>query len=224
MFGWFKSELRERQKKVRQDRKHLEERVRRFLKSYLDADQKQKPQYYRAVEDISKKCQPAELSLSQPDKDDRRFAEATSRSASQMVLDRVGRSSADDKVDDFVTDACATVAVAYHRAAGVYVADEKMNELGICSACSPLNVGNVVQPCPEEIAGHPVGSTKLEGEPSLWSPTGQTLRNEIAARAPKMTQCAVNVGLPQAGDFRSSRAMDARPTGPVRPKPDDQCC
>jgi hypothetical protein len=48
-------------------RKHLEERVRRFLKSYLNADQKQKPQYYRAVEDISKKCQPAELSLSQPD-------------------------------------------------------------------------------------------------------------------------------------------------------------
>ena len=112
MFGWFKSERRERQKKVRQDRKHLEERVRRFLKSYLDADQKQKPQYYRAVEDISKKCQPAELSLSQPDKDDRRFAEATSLAALQMVLDRVGRFSADDKVDDFVTDACATVAMA----------------------------------------------------------------------------------------------------------------
>jgi hypothetical protein len=36
MFGWFKSERRERQKIVRQDRKHLEERVRRFLKGYLD--------------------------------------------------------------------------------------------------------------------------------------------------------------------------------------------
>jgi hypothetical protein len=35
MFGWFKSERRERQKKVKQDRKHLEERVRRFLKGYL---------------------------------------------------------------------------------------------------------------------------------------------------------------------------------------------
>ena len=130
MFGWFKSERRERRKKVRQDRKHLEERARRFLKSYLDADQTQKPQFYRAVEDISKKCHPAELSLSQPDMDDRRIAEATSQAALQMVLDRAGRFSADDKVDDFVTDACATVAVAYHRAAGVYEADEKMKELG----------------------------------------------------------------------------------------------
>ena len=47
-----------------------------------------------------------------------------------MVLDRAGPVSADDKVADFVTDACATVAVAYHRAAGVYVADEKMEKLG----------------------------------------------------------------------------------------------
>jgi hypothetical protein len=53
MFGWFKSERRERQKKIRQDRKHLEERVRRFLKGYLDADQVRKPEFYRAVEDIS---------------------------------------------------------------------------------------------------------------------------------------------------------------------------
>ena len=52
------------------------------------------------------------------------------KAALQMVLDRARRFSADNKVDDFVTDACATVAVAYHRAAGVYVADEKMNELG----------------------------------------------------------------------------------------------
>src|SRR4029077_10661545 len=53
---------------------------------------------------------------SQPDVDDRRFAEATSQAALQMVLDRVGRFSANDKVDDFVTDACATVAMAYHHA------------------------------------------------------------------------------------------------------------
>jgi hypothetical protein len=130
MFGWFKSERRQRQKKVRQDRKHLEERARRFLKGYLDADQVRKPEFYRAVEDISKECQPAELSLGQPDVDDSQIAEATSQAALQMVLDRAGRFSADDKVEDFVTDACATVAVAYHRAAGVYIADEKMKELG----------------------------------------------------------------------------------------------
>ena len=129
MFGWFKSERRERRTKVRLDRKHLEERARRFLKSYLDADQARKPSFYRAVEEISKKCHPAELSLSQADMDDRQIAEATSQAALQMVLDRVRR-SADDKVDDFVTDACATVAVAYRRAAGVYVEDKEMKQLG----------------------------------------------------------------------------------------------
>ena len=130
MFGWFKSEGRERRKKVRQDRKHLEERARRFLKSYLDADETRKPQFYRAVEDISKKCQPAELGLSQSDVEDSQIAEAASQAAMQMVLDRAGRLSTNDNVADFFTDACATVAVAYHRAAGVYVADEKMKELG----------------------------------------------------------------------------------------------
>ena len=128
MFGWFKSERRERRKKVILDRTHLEEKARRFLKSYLDADQTRKPQFYRAVDDISKTCQPAD-SLSQPDMDDGQIAEATSQAALQMVLDRVRR-SADDKVDDFVTDACATVAVAYRRAAGVYVEDEEMKQLG----------------------------------------------------------------------------------------------
>ena len=35
-----------------------------------------------------------------------------------------------DPAIDFVTDACATVAVAYHRAAGVYTTDKGMQELG----------------------------------------------------------------------------------------------
>jgi hypothetical protein len=129
MFGWFKSERRERRKKVRRDRKHLEERAQRFLKSYLRADEVRKPQFYRAVEDISKKCQPA-LSLNQPDLDDSQIAEAASQAAMQMLLDRIEHLGGNDKIADFVADACATVAVAYHRAAGVYVADEKMQELG----------------------------------------------------------------------------------------------
>ena len=36
----------------------------------------------------------------------------------------------DDPLADFVTDACATVAIAYHRAAGVYTLDKEMQELG----------------------------------------------------------------------------------------------
>ena len=129
MFGWFKSKSRERRKKVRSDRKHLEERTRRFLKSYLEADEMRKPQFYRAVEDISKKCQPT-AGLTQSDQDDVRIAEAASQAAMQMVLDRIGRLEKEDRVGNFVTDACATVAVAYHRAAGAYLGDEGMEKLG----------------------------------------------------------------------------------------------
>jgi hypothetical protein len=42
----------------------------------------------------------------------------------QKIPDQDGRTSA------FITDAYATVAVAYHRAAGVYVGDAEMQELG----------------------------------------------------------------------------------------------
>jgi predicted TIM-barrel fold metal-dependent hydrolase len=130
MFGWFKPERRERRKKVRQDRKHLEKRARRFLKRYLEADDTRKPQFYRAVEEISRKCQPAELSSAASDLDDSRIAEAASQAAMQMVMDHNGRLEEGNRVSDFVTDACATVAVAYHRAAAVYVEDEEMQELG----------------------------------------------------------------------------------------------
>jgi hypothetical protein len=70
MFGWFKSQRRERRKKVRQDRKRLEVRARRFLKNYLEADEVRKPEFCRAVEDISKKCRPPDLDFSQPDLND----------------------------------------------------------------------------------------------------------------------------------------------------------
>jgi hypothetical protein len=130
VFGWFKSEQRERGKKIRLDREHLEARARLFLKGYLEADETRKAQFYRAVEDISKKCHPAELGAAQPELEDQKFAEATSAAATQMFLERKARVKQDDRVADFVTDACATVAIAYHRSAGIYVADEKMQELG----------------------------------------------------------------------------------------------
>jgi len=62
--------------------------------------------------------------------DDNEIAEATSLTAFQIVLDREERFAKGDRVNELVTDACATVAVAYRRAAGVYVADEKMQKLG----------------------------------------------------------------------------------------------
>ena len=130
MFGWLNSNFRKRRKAVKLDRKHLEQRARRFLTGYLEANETRKPHFYRAVEDVSKKCQPTELSIAQSGIDDRLIAEATSKAAMKMVLDRKAKVNEDDRVGNFVTDACAVVAIAYHRAAGVYVDDEEMQELG----------------------------------------------------------------------------------------------
>jgi hypothetical protein len=128
MFEWLRPGQRERRKKIKIDRQRLEERARRFLRGYLEAGEAGKPQYYRAVEDISRKCQPAE-SLVQPAPNDSQVAEATSEAAMKMVLQLNEGLSTKDK-PDFLTDACATVAIAYHRAAGVYAGNSNMQELG----------------------------------------------------------------------------------------------
>ena len=47
----------------------------------------------------------------------------------KMVLERRVLKKNEPAID-FVTDAYATVAVAYHRAAGVYPMDKEMQELG----------------------------------------------------------------------------------------------
>ena len=114
MFGWLKSKSRKRRKAVKLDREHLEERARRFLTGYLEANESRKPHFYRAVEDVSSKCQPAELNLAQSDVEDHRIAEATSLAAMKIVLDRKAQVNEDDRVGNFVTDAYAAVAVAYH--------------------------------------------------------------------------------------------------------------
>jgi hypothetical protein len=78
VFGWFKSEKREQQRKIKLDRKHLEARSRRFLENYLNADETRKPQFYRAVEEASKQCQPVKSGLPPPELEDAQIAEATS--------------------------------------------------------------------------------------------------------------------------------------------------
>jgi hypothetical protein len=129
VFGWLKSERRERRRKIRLDRKHLEARARRFLKIYLNADETRKPQFYRVVEEASKQCRPMGSGLPPPELEDNQIAEATSVAAMKIVLERDALKK-DDRSADFVTDACATVAIAYHRAAGVYTLDKEMQELG----------------------------------------------------------------------------------------------
>jgi hypothetical protein len=129
VIGWFASERRERRRKVRLDRKHLEPRARRFLKIYLNADETRKPEFYRAVQEASERCRPPGSSLPPLELEDGQVAEAISSAAMQIVLQRSALSKS-DRSSDFVTDACATVAVAYHRAAGIYIMDKEMQELG----------------------------------------------------------------------------------------------
>jgi hypothetical protein len=129
VFGWFASERRERRRKVRLDREHLEPRARRFLKIYLNADETRKPEFYQAVQEASEQCRPSGSSLPPLEMEDAQVAEAASSAAMQIVLERSALNKG-DRNSDFVTDACATVAVAYHRAAGVYIMDKEMQELG----------------------------------------------------------------------------------------------
>src|SRR5215212_7290482 len=129
VLDWFRSERRGRRSKLRLDRKHLESRSRRFLKNYLDADETRKPQFYRAVEEASQHCHPAQLGLPPAELDDAQIAEATSRGAMKIVVARTALKT-NDRAADFVTDAYATVGIAYHRAAGFYTRDKELQELG----------------------------------------------------------------------------------------------
>jgi hypothetical protein len=81
---------------------------------------------------VSKQCQPAKSGLPPPELEDAQIAEATSSAAMKMALAREERIALkeDDRISDFVTYACATVGVAYHRAAGIYTMDKEMQELG----------------------------------------------------------------------------------------------
>ena len=126
VIGWFASERRERRRKVRLDRKHLEPRARRFLKIYLNADETRKPEF---SQEASEQCRPSGSVLPPLELEDAQVAEATSSAAMQIVLERSALNKS-DRNSDFVTDACATVAVAYHRAAGVYIMDKEMQESG----------------------------------------------------------------------------------------------
>jgi hypothetical protein len=88
VFGWLESERRERRRKIRLDRKHLEARARRFLKIYLNVDETRKPQFYRVVEEASKQRRPLGSGLPPPELEDNQIAEVTSGAAMKIVVAR----------------------------------------------------------------------------------------------------------------------------------------
>ena len=125
MFSWFRRD--DRRRKIREDRKYLEARARRFLKNYLAAEGATKHRYYEAVEGASAGCHPG---ISDPTLEDAHIAEATAEAALKVVKQRSQRASDSHDMATLITDAYATVAVAYRRAAGVYAIDEEMQRLG----------------------------------------------------------------------------------------------
>ena len=130
VFGWFRSKGdRDRRKLIKRDREHLEPRARRFLQNYLKADEDRKAKFYAVIEDAVQNCQ-AEAGVGQPstELEDAQIASATSGAAMKLLLTMDSKKAGSN--DAFLKDALATVAIAYHRAAGVYADDKSMQELG----------------------------------------------------------------------------------------------
>jgi hypothetical protein len=130
-FAWFKSKSeRAATRLVGKDRQHLEARARRFLKRYLKTDKGAKPRFYHAVEDAVNECQvEAGLVHPSPELDDAQIAMAMSNAATEIVLEAISQIEGNE-LGAFRTDAYATVAIAYRRAAGIYTEDRDMQELG----------------------------------------------------------------------------------------------
>lgn len=128
MFGRFKIE-RQRRAIIRQDRQYLEARARHFLEGFLLASDLDKDRYFGVVAAVAAACQPDNVvSFSE----NLQVAEITAATASAVVMRRIliEQDRPGDRAYAFMTDACATAAVAFRRAAGVYVGNKKMQRLG----------------------------------------------------------------------------------------------
>ena len=113
---------------IREDRKHLEARARRLLKGYLSADGPRKQRYYDVIAGAAAACQPG---VSDPSLENVQLTQAAAEAAANVVKLREQQRIADkDQVGSMITDAYATVAIAYRRASAAYAGDEEMQQLG----------------------------------------------------------------------------------------------
>lgn len=123
MFNLFKPS-----RQIREDRKYLEARARRLLKGYLSADAVRKQRYYEAISGAAAACEP---SVSNPSLKNTQLAQTAAEAALTIVKLREHQAIADhDQVSSLITDAYATVAMAYRRASAAYTANKDMQELG----------------------------------------------------------------------------------------------
>jgi hypothetical protein len=125
VFSWFKPNRRQ---EIRQDRKHLEARARRLLKSYLSADAARKQRYYEVIAGAAAACQPG---VSDPNLENPQLNPAAAEAALKVVKVRERQAIDDnDQLAELITDAYATVAIAYRRASTAYTVDKGMQQLG----------------------------------------------------------------------------------------------
>ena len=125
VFSWFKPN---RRREIRDDRKHLEARARRLLKGYLSADSPRKQRYYEVVAGAAAACHSG---FSDPNLENAQLSQAAAEAALKVVKLREHQKIADnDQVAALITDAYATVAIAYRRASTAYTRDEEMQRLG----------------------------------------------------------------------------------------------
>jgi hypothetical protein len=125
LFRW----LRKR-KQVREDRKYLEARARRLLKSYLSADGPRKQRYYELIAGAAAAWR---FDVSDPRLENSQLADNAANAALNVVMMRERQHLDGDEVQSMITDGYAVLAVAHRRAAGGYVSDNQMMNLGLAA-------------------------------------------------------------------------------------------
>ena len=116
-----------RRKTIRKDRKYILARARRLLLSYLALNDAQKQQYYELVAGAAAACQPG---VSDPNLKNTEVCKVIAEIALRVVKARDRQAEDSDELAMLITDAYATVAIAYRRAAAVYVLDQELQQIG----------------------------------------------------------------------------------------------
>ena len=98
------------------------------MQGYLAADDQHKKQYYEVIAGAAAACQPG---VSDSGVEDIDRAAVSAEAALKVVKSREKMAvDGSDRTDRLITDAYATVAIAYRRAAAVYALDAQMQQLG----------------------------------------------------------------------------------------------
>lgn len=157
MLSWFRSG--KRRKNIREDRRVLEAGARRLSEGYLAADDQHKKQYYEVIAGAALACQPG---VSDPNVEDVARARASAEAALKVVKSREKHNDGSDH-PDLITDAYATVAIAYRRAAAVYAVDQELQKLGT-AAVHLVTIANSYMGAQFAKApqGHGIGAPRLK--------------------------------------------------------------